>query len=199
MPNNKPIILRGLWRPTKSEASKLREFTWSKKPLRFKTLFVKGRDPIVVFRLQGRDPVDRIEAGEAYFVSIRGELLRDRKTVRRAIAIYPWDPGLPHDLPEIDLKYLLRPITVLEAWRAARRPVALERTYPGAGGRDRMRRMRGGQQYLIDLHRQEDQSWMGDMQFDWEEMQSRLDLMDAEMECPRPDWKLVAPLRKEHG
>jgi hypothetical protein len=190
----KPIILRALWTPTKEEAEKLREYVDA--PSRNKILYVPGRQPYVSFLLKGRDPVDWIEAGETYFLNLKSDILGDGKRVRRAIQVFPWDLALPKDLPKVDLDYLLRPITVLEAWRAARDQVAIVRRY--RTGEDRIHPICGSDDFEVSLERVEDQSWMGDVQFGWEEMQSRMDAMDAEDRgVRRPDWRLVTSARKE--
>ncbi len=191
MSNNKPIILRALWKPTKEEAARLLEFEEAMTDK--KILYVRGRQPVVSFMLCGRDPVDWIEAGETYFINLRSSLLGNRKTVRRVVNVYPFDLALPKELPVVDLAYLLRPITVLEAWRASREPVHIVRRY--RTGKDEIRPIPGCDDFQVDLKTIEDQTWMGDLQFEWEEMQSRMDELDeSTRDVKRPDWKLAAPL-----
>ena len=196
--NGRPIIMTGLWTPENGEASRLVEYTRGKQRNGFRILYVNGRQPFVSFLLAGRSPVESIKDGETYFVNIKGDLMSDEQRVRRVIRVYPVDDDLPENLPNVDLEYLLRPLTVFECWRAARRPVSLVRQYrPGI--QDRMKKVAGGGAYRISLVHGDDRQRVHEDQLPWDELQYQLDDMDdATRETQRrPDWRLVSPLRAE--
>lgn len=113
---------RGWWEPTLQEARMFR--TYRSRVLlgdSVKTImYWPGREPYVSFLLMGRDRPRKIEGNTRYFVDARGELMRDRKTVRRVVRVFHWDTGFRDDMPQIMTHELLRPIEPEECWRAAR-------------------------------------------------------------------------------
>lgn len=187
------IMMDGIWIPSQSEIDELEEYPSPDSAGR-KVMFNKSRGSSVSIVLSGRDRnggsrVKFLSPGKPYYIHISSDIVRSRKTkVRRIAKVYFYGESQN----DLSLEYLMRPITMLEAWRSIRGTCDLERRY-ASGEVDRISQ-EDGELFLASLGLREDREHVGGSQLllPAYKLQARMDEMDwFSPEIHRPDWSLV--------
>lgn len=195
------VILRGQWTPTQEERDRMR--TFPKPDIKGRPVFfIPGREPYVSLILTGEASTGDIEAGQRYFIDCRGSTIKDQPRfpekngrLRRTVWVFPWLDFNSEDEPVVSLDYLTRPLSIVEAWRAARGEAALYREYPDGSKDFVMSGEKKGWGYRpsqerdrVQLNLREHQAWYIPGELGIQETVDRLDMMITDIE--RPDWRL---------
>lgn len=194
------VVLRGQWTPTQQELDRLRTYPRSDAKGR-PVFFVPGREPYVSLILTGDERPEEIEVDTRYFVDIRGSEIGNPRNLpgksgrlRRTAWVFPWKEFNKTDDPEMNLEYIARPLTVLEAWRATREFLPIYRQYKD-GTRDAIHEGWDGWEVAFANPEDEERLLQRLGRLDRlapEDIQSEVDALDwTTPERERPDWRLL--------